>query len=162
MILATGKDELVAEWIARRIPYMRGASLGPCTAFHVKDDHGERILGAVAFHGYRPEFRAIEWTAAADTARWLSPKIINTIMRYPFEQLGCRRITALIAESNHRSRDFQERFGFKREGRLRRFINAREDMLIFGLLASDWKKSDFNLQRTNNVAKPAELTASVQ
>jgi RimJ/RimL family protein N-acetyltransferase len=147
MILNTGKDNLVAEWIAARIPYLRGQGLGPCVCFHVTNDDRTKILGAVAFQNHRPEYRAIEWTAAADTANWLSPKIINMIMRYPFDQLGCRRITAFIAESNHRSRDFQQRFGFKQEGRLRRFINAREDMLIFGLLQSDWKKSPFNLKR---------------
>lgn len=155
MKLAIGKDELVARWIVNRIPHMQGQELGPCTAFHVKDDAGERILGAVAFYDYRPNFRSIEWVAAADTAKWLTPRIINDIMRYPFEQLGCRRITAFISETNHRSREFQERFGFKREGRLRRFINAREDMLVYGLLRSDWNKSPFNLSR-HAVKTPAE------
>lgn len=146
MKLITGKHEETAAWITRRIPYLRGASLGPCVAFAVADDHGTKILGAVAFHGYRPQFRSIEWTAASDTANWLSVSIINQIMRYPFEQLDCARITAYIAKKNIRSREFQVRFGFKHEGTLRRQF-GRDDCCVFGLLQSEWRKSRFNLKR---------------
>lgn len=148
MKLQFGKDELVAEWIASRIPHLRGEGLGPCVTMHVVDDEHTKILGAVAFQNHRPQYRSIEWSAAADTANWLTPKIINQIMRYPFVQLGCVRITAFIAKRNTRSRDFQERFGFKQEGTLRRQFGG-DDCVVYGMLHSDWKKSPFNLERTH-------------
>lgn len=144
MRLILGKDELVAAWICQRIPYLRNEGLGPCVTFAVANDDATKILGAVAFQNHRPSFRSIEWTAAADTANWLSPKIINQIMRYPFVQLECVRVTAFIAKRNKRSREFQERFGFKHEGTMRRQCGG-DDMQIFGLLRSDWAKSPFNL-----------------
>lgn len=146
MKLMLGNDERIAAWISGRIPYLRGESLGPCTTFTVANDAGTKILGAVAFHNYRPTFRSIEWSAAADTANWLSVPIINKIMAYPFSQLGCVRITAFIAKKNRRSRDFQERFGFKHEGALRRQAGG-DDLIIYGMLNTEWKRSRFNLNR---------------
>lgn len=141
-----GNDDKIAAWIADRIPYLRGESLGPCTTFTVANNAGTKILGAVAFHNYRPTFRSIEWSAAADNANWLSVPIINKIMAYPFSQLGCVRITAFIAKKNKRSREFQERFGFKHEGSLRRQAGG-DDLYIYGMLNSEWKRSRFNLNR---------------
>lgn len=159
MRLLTGKDELVAEWIARRIPELRGESLGPCTTFRVTNDANTTILGAVAFHNHRRIFRSIDWSAAAETANWLSPKIINTIMRYPFVQLGCVRINAFIAKKNHRSRAFQERFGFKHEGTMRRQCGG-DDLCVYGLLLSDWKKSPFNLNREARQSQPQQASVN--
>lgn len=158
MKLQFGKDELVAEWIASRIPHLRGEGLGPCVTMHVTDDACTKILGAVAFQNHRPQYRSIEWSAAADTANWLTPKIINQIMRYPFVQLGCVRITAFIAKRNTRSRDFQERFGFKQEGTLRRQFGG-DDCLVFGMLKSDWAKSPFNLERELKTEVAQEMVA---
>lgn len=152
MKLMLGNDDRIAEWISNRIPYLRGESLGPCTTFTVANDAGTKILGAVAFHNYRPTFRSVEWSAAADTPNWLSVPIINKIMAYPFSQLGCVRITAFIAKKNRRSCEFQERFGFKHEGTLRRQAGG-DDLKIYGLLNSEWKRSRFNLKRV--VPQPA-------
>ena len=159
MKLMVGNDERIAEWIAERIPYLRGHSLGPCTTFTVANDAGTKILGAVAFHNYRPgPFRSVEWSAAADTANWLSLPIINQIMQYPFGQLDCVRITAFVAKRNRRSREFQERFGFKHEGTMRRQVGG-DDLQIFGLLKNEWRKSRFNLNRIERVVEhePAQM-----
>jgi RimJ/RimL family protein N-acetyltransferase len=158
MKLITGRDEAVAEWIATRIPYLRNEGLGPCTTFAVANEEGTKILGAVAFQNHRPAFRSIEWSAAADTANWLSPSVIRTIMRYPFVQLGCVRITAFIGRQNIRSRAFQERFGFKHEGTMRRQLGG-SDLCVYGMLLSDWKKSPFNPDRIEQKQVEVELAA---
>jgi len=150
--LLLGKDEYVSKWIAQRIPHIAEIGLPPSVTFGVIDDAETRMLGAVAFHDHREHVRSIEWSAAAATPNWLNRGIINAIMAYPFGQLGCVRITAIIPKRNRRSRDFQERFGFKNEGLVRRGFGG-DDACIYGLLNSEWKRSPFNMNRQ----EPAEL-----
>lgn len=145
MRLLIGEDRLVAEWVRRQIPHMEGADFGACTAVGVIDEDAN-ILGGVVWHNYRPQFRTIEWSAAATTANWLSATLITDIMRYPFEQLGCQKIRALIPLRNERARRFHKRFGFKQEGQLRREFGS-QDAICYGLLRSEWRKSPLNLER---------------
>lgn len=156
-----GEDALIARWVAERIPEMRGQSFGKdAVAIGViGGPDGADLLGAVVFANHQAKFRAIEWSAAAITANWLNREIINDIMRYPFEQLGCVRITAVIARKNHRARAFHERFGFRREGLLRRGFGG-DDAVIYGLLRSDWAKSPFNAKRERQKA-PAQMIETV-
>lgn len=147
MKLLIGHSALVAEWTRRQIPHMAGGDFGPCEAIGViggKD--GADLLGSVVFHNYLPQYGSIEWSAAAKTARWLNPQIISEIVAYPFEQLGCKRITAVIPKKNKRACDFHWRFGFKHEGTIRRLFGS-QDAFVFGLLQSDWAKSPFNVNR---------------
>ena len=160
MRLLLGHDELVAEWIRRRIPHMANTDgFGQCVTMGViGGDDGATMLGAVVFHNYLPVNRSIHWSAAAVTPNWLNRRIITDILRYPFKQLDCVRITAVIPRRNRRSRDFQERFGFKHEGTMRReFVG--DDACVYGLLRSEWNKSRFNLDRPQQgiAAEPASV-----
>lgn len=160
MRLLLGHDALVAEWVRRRIPHLAHTDgFGPCTAMGViGGEDGASLLGAVVFHAYLPTNRSIHWSAAAATPNWLNRQIITDILRYPFGQLDCVRITAVIPRRNKRSREFQERFGFKHEGTLRREFGG-DDGCIYGLLRSEWNKSRFNLDRikTGIAAEPASV-----
>lgn len=50
---------------------------------------------------------------------WVSRKLLRLVFGYPFEQLGCRRVTGLVPETNLRSRRFCEHLGFDLETRIR-------------------------------------------
>jgi RimJ/RimL family protein N-acetyltransferase len=143
--LLIGEDAYVSAWVAKRIPHMHGEPFPPCTTIGVVNEEGD-MLGGVVFTNHHPRYRSVEWSAAADSANWLSRPIINTIMMYPFEQLGCVRITAIIPRRNKRSREFQEKFGFKNEGLVRRGFGG-DDALIFGLMRSEWARSPLNMRR---------------
>lgn len=148
-----------AEWVAARIPHMRTGTFGPCVTIGVagkQPGSDPRLLGAVVFHDYRPQYRSVEWSAAADDPRWLSPKLIGQIMRYPFDQLNVRRITAVIPRRNERSRDFHARFGFKQEGSIRRGFGS-DDAIVYGLMRADWARSPFNLSRERAAASSVEV-----
>ena len=156
MRLLMGKDPLVAEWVRRRIPHMtHSKGFGQCVAIGVINEAKSELVGGVVFHDYRQSVRSIEWSAASDQPNWLNVEIINQIMRYPFDQLNCVRITAIIPRRNKRSRAFQEKFGFRQEGLVRRGFGG-DDACIYGLLASDWKKSRFNLRREVKAAPVIE------
>jgi len=156
------KDLLVAEWVRLRIPHMEHGGFGaplpggrlPYVAYGVIGGPDRvTMLGGVVFHNYVPAYRSIEWSAASVTPCWLNREIISDILSYPFGKLGCARITAIIPKPSgkpddpaQRACDFHWRFGFKHEGTVRRLFGGR-DAFIFGLLASEWRKSRFNTHR---------------
>jgi RimJ/RimL family protein N-acetyltransferase len=73
------------------------------------------------------------------------PTFIAAIFDYPFNQVGVRRMTGLIPESNAASIAFAERVGGVREGVLR--DGARDgNLVIYGLLRSEadrWLTASF-------------------
>ena len=161
MNLLFNQDELVSEWVRRRIPHMSNG-FGPCvTVGVIGGPDGADLLGAVVFHGYHAAYRSIEWSAAADTANWLSPRVITEIMRYPFEQMGCNRLQAIIARKNVRAREFHRRFGFKQEGLARRGL-GKDDATLYGMLLADWRRSPFNADRTMPTTNEAAHISEAQ
>jgi RimJ/RimL family protein N-acetyltransferase len=58
----------------------------------------------------------IEITFVTSTPKWGSREMIRGILRYPFVQLGCKRVTAVTEECNGPARKFLERLGFRQEG----------------------------------------------
>ena len=75
-----------------------------------------------------------ELTVAAYSKWWARKDVIKMILKYPFEQLGCRRVTLLVRDDNHGIMRLVKRFGFEKEGQLREFFEHGEDCLIFGML----------------------------
>ncbi len=75
---------------------------------------GEMVAGAV-FNNWRPP--AVEITFASRHPRWATADAIAGILRYPFVQLGVKRVTAVTPEGNEAARRFMRRLGFKEEGR---------------------------------------------
>jgi len=75
---------------------------------------------------------------ASDGSRaWLTPAYLGAIFRYPFIQLGCARITAIVRADNADSRRFVTHLGFVEEGRMRRAEADGTDLIIFGMLRSE-------------------------
>jgi RimJ/RimL family protein N-acetyltransferase len=140
MRLILDQSEDVAAWVAARIPQMAGAAdFGPATAIGVASEDG-RALGGVVFHGYQPRFRNIEVSFASETPRWLTRNLIRQILAYPFDQLACQRLTAITPKKARAARAFLERFGFKREGVVRRGFGD-DDAIVSGLLKGEWERS---------------------
>lgn len=68
----------------------------------------------------------------------LTRGFLREIFHYPFIQMKCRRMTALIDAKNARSRQLVEHIGFKLEGCMREAA-LEDDVMIYGLLKSDCK-----------------------
>ena len=149
MRLYFGEDAQVAEWVASRIPWLgSGWDFGACVAIGVISDEGEPV-GGVVYHGYSPQFRSFEWSAASTSPRWLTPRIVDALLYYPFGQCGCRRLSAAIPAHKAAAkpaRVLHRKLGFKREGTVRKGF-GNEDAALYGLLASEWKTSKFNLRK---------------
>lgn len=130
-----GADQIVAEWVVDRLPELLSVP-DKMAALGVLDRSGS-LIGGVIYHDQRGS--DITVSIAASSPKWALPDTMAMLFQYPFGQLGLRRITCLVAESNRRSARFCEGLGFVPEGRLREGAPDGSDMLIFGLLARDCK-----------------------
>lgn len=124
--LVCDQPEIVAKWVGERTGIEGG--FNPVTisgapysgdllysAIGVADDFGRLLAGAVYNNWRHPN---IEITFAVESNRWASREAIACILRYPFVQLKCLRITAYTAARNDRARAFLTNplIGFTQEG----------------------------------------------
>jgi RimJ/RimL family protein N-acetyltransferase len=151
--LVFGADKVVAEFVRRRVPYARG-SFDPCAAIGVI--RGEKLVGGVVYYDYLPDFRSIEVAFAFDTPRWATPTVLRAVCKYPFDQLGCVRVTAIVAKKNKRSRQMVEHIGFRLEGVARKGFLV-EDACIYGLLRPEcrWLKDNNEQAKSTGSARAA-------
>ena len=86
--------------------------------------------------------------ASDGSRRWLTREYLRVIFDYPFNQLGCKRITVCVGEGNGASRRFVEHLGFTRETTLAG-AHPSGDLLVYRLWKEDcrWTKVAQQLKR---------------
>lgn len=126
-IIAQPKD-LIATFVARRVGEPDGWL--NFSALALLGDRG-LIAGVVYSHWTRFDVCA---SLAVDGR--LTPRYLFAIFDYPFTQVGVRRITAPIRESNLRSIRLAEHLGFRCEGLLR-CAAGTESVLLYGILKEE-------------------------
>lgn len=148
-----GQKELVRDWIASRVRDLHDPPKDLYEAIGVvrvtKDAHGniihQRLIGGCLYTQYRelaPGQHDCLLTAAGEPG-WLTRGAVREMLRYPFQQIACIRVTTLIAPANKASRTLNEKLGFKLEGKLRNGLGSGRHLLIYGLLkeeAERWLK----------------------
>jgi RimJ/RimL family protein N-acetyltransferase len=80
--------------------------------------------------------------APAWWGRGLATEAAGVMLHFAFEDLGLRRVEAHCLAENRASARVLEKLGFHEEGRLREkecFKGRCWDLLIFGLLAAEWR-----------------------
>lgn len=128
-MLIFGHDAALARWAGDRLGI---ADFGPCVAIGVA--YNNEIVAAAVYNQYRPP--NIEITFVTSSSRWASPGAVRAILRYPFVQLKCKRVTAITHGKNKAARDFLIRLGFKQEG-LHPDTFFDDAAVTYGLLAAD-------------------------
>jgi RimJ/RimL family protein N-acetyltransferase len=108
-MLLFDKDAVLIRWAGERLGI---ADFRPCSTIGV-ERHGE-IVAVAIYNNYRPP--CIDITFVSSSPRWASKHVIRTMLRYPFVQLGCKRLTAVTAAQNVTARAFLQRLGFFQEG----------------------------------------------
>lgn len=141
-MLLYGHDVALSRWAGDQLGIR---DWGPCSAIGVVA-RGNLVAAAV-FHCYRdPD---IEISFVTTDKRWATPQTVRGIMRYPFIQLGCKRMTAITGATNQSTRTFLCRLGFRQEGYHRDAFHA-DDAVSYGLLRKDaarWLAEDTTWQR---------------
>lgn len=134
--IVTGMDFLVAPWVMERTSGVwnpgRGVSIG-------LSEDGNLVAGVLYedFNGAN-----VMITVAAEGKNWLNREFLWFSFYYPFEQLKCKRITALIVSSNQDSIRFCEHLGFVHEATLKD-AHPSGDILVFRMLKEDCRWLNF-------------------
>lgn len=104
------------------------------------------VIGAVGVHGIDFKNRKTEvgyWLAKSYWGQGIVVEALNRVVEYLFLERKLDRVYARVWHPNVKSARVLEKAGFSHEGRLRRDIkrNGRwMDVLLFGLLRSEWTK----------------------
>ena len=127
--LALGRDAEIARWVGRRLGI---EEFGPAAAIGVVED-GTLVAGIV-YSGWRDRPGALEMSIASTSPRWCRRWVLEAAFRYPFEQLGARRVQATVRRGNGTARRFVERLGFRYEGMAREAWPTGEDAAVYSML----------------------------
>ena len=128
--LLYGHDGAVAEWVRRELGM--SSDFGPSVAIGAV--YNDKLIAGVIYYCYRHP--NIEMAVAAISPRWANKTTLKGFFDYPFNQLGCNRVTVLVDSDNEQVKRFDERLGFVYEGTLRK-ANPNGDADIFGMLKEE-------------------------
>src|SRR5690348_14450474 len=104
-VLIFGQDQRVADWVRSRLPDFIGWN-GYYVAIGYERE-GD-LTGGVVF----TQFSGCNIVIACALEAPLTRRFLRGIFFYPFHQLKCRRVTALIDSKNLKSRSLVEHAGF--------------------------------------------------
>lgn len=106
----------------------------------------DRLIGGCGFHDFVPFNKRIEIAYDLHPEFWrrgIMLQAIKEIVKFGFLQMGLERIQATAVEENIASINLLLKFGFQKEGLLRKykfFKNKMTDILIFGYTKDDFKR----------------------
>lgn len=129
--LCFDRDRL-GDWASLRISHF-DPSQQPYTAIGLK--RAGEIIAATIYNYYSGSNVAMSF-AAIPGRRWLTRAYLHAIFRYPFVQLGVRRVTGFVAAKNSDSLRFAHHLGAKLEGVMKHAL-PDDDLVILGILRED-------------------------
>ena len=95
-----------------------------------------KLVCGVVYSNYRDT--DIEMSVYCSDKKFWNKAVLRAFFLYPFEKLGCRRVTAIILKQNKPARLFCERLGFVLEGVMKEALDDG-DACIYGLLKRNCK-----------------------
>lgn len=96
-------------------------------------ERGGELVVAVIFT-LMTEVDIVMHVAAKKGSRWCTRDFLGAAFRYPFEQLGLKRVTGFVPADNVDALKLNEHVGFVREGLLRQGAENGHDMIVMGML----------------------------
>lgn len=96
---------------------------------------GELIAG-VLYEGYNG-VNVWMHVAAVSGRRWLNREYLRYCFYYPFVELGCKRVSGYVEDSNEAAKRFDEHLGFTREAVLRGAAADGGDVILYVMRKED-------------------------
>ena len=128
-----GADNTVKNWIIDKIDYVH--KLDPCVTIGVISS--DRLIAGVAYHDYQSQYGVIQMSMAAISPMWAKKRIINRLLRYPFEQLNCYKVIINIRMDNIKALRIFKKIGFKQEAVLHHNYGVNQHAVIMRMLKPD-------------------------
>lgn len=109
---------------------------------------GDALQGAAIFHNYDKDAGVIEVSAAAETPRWLTRRVLKDMFGYPFDQLGCQAVIMRVDPDNRRLDRILKAYGFERHDIPR--LRGRDKAEALFILTDDvWRANGFHKEQRN-------------
>lgn len=123
--------ERLGDWAIERIDAMKHVkSWGDFEAVGW-EKNGE--LQAVVVFNYFSGCDIAMHIAAVPGKRWMTREFLSACFRYPFIQLGCRRVSGYVPSKLTHVIEFDKHLGFEYEGTLRHAL-PDDDLILLGML----------------------------
>ena len=135
-----GAEQEITEWVRQRVD--ENDTLTSNHAIGVVR-HG-KIIAGVVYTGFRGT--SIELVFAADNKHWATRDVIATILNYPFEFLGAKRLTSIVEESNAKAMRLNEGVGYTKEGVIRCMFTNGNNGILYGLLKDEFYEGKYGQQ----------------
>lgn len=98
----------------------------------------DKIIAAVIYTDYQPKL-SIEMSVASVDKTWATRHNLKAFFKYPFIDLGVKRVTTLCSANRRDLIMFNKRLGFKPEGYHREADYHGGDSVSFGMLKDECK-----------------------
>lgn len=140
------ENKALLDWAARRIPWMVPHSAMKALGVVEGPDLSHPLLAVCIYHGYvapmqingKTWYGICEISFAAASPKWATRRTISNLLRIPFLQYHCRKVTTAIPSTNKRAIRFNEGIGLKPEGTLRHHYAKGVHACIFGMMRSEF------------------------
>ena len=119
----------------RRKPFPEG------TVMAVVD--GNEMVGAAVFYDYDYDAGVIQVSAAANTPKWLTRRILFEMFDYAFNTIGCQAVVARVDPDNNRLGRIFPAYGFKKY-EIPRLRGRNKSEVVFVLGDDDWRANGFH------------------
>lgn len=139
---ATTKQEHIQQFIHRTLQQLHNQE-----ALELGLVHNRHIIGGIGMHEWDHMLKKAQlgyWVRKEYEGQGIVNKALTRFIDFLFEKPGLNKIEIHFMPSNKRSAAVADRLGFKVEGVIRQsyFFNGRlDDLVITGLLKSEWKKN---------------------
>ena len=95
---------------AAQVIFGKPNDFGPCGSMGIFK--GEKLIAAIVFHGWLPDYGIMEISAGATSPKWFTRTSVNEIMTICFEQHNCQQIVSRMSVDNHRAIRLYRYLGF--------------------------------------------------
>lgn len=104
-------------------------------------ERNDELIAGVLYDSFNGHNMCIH-VAGRPGTMWLQPQLLRYAFYYPFVELGVRRLTGLVKETNLAARKLDEHLGFVEETRLRGAADDGSDLIVYVMWKDDCRYLD--------------------
>jgi RimJ/RimL family protein N-acetyltransferase len=134
--LVAGHTDEISRWVSDRVK--GGCDFGPCEGLAIMQD--DKLIAGVIYHEYRPDYKSIQLSMAADSPRWAKRDVIAQLLQYPFEQLGVYRLFTMTPVWNKLAIKTNSHIGLKQEAVLNSMFGENQHGVVMRMLKPDYNR----------------------
>lgn len=142
------QNDTLLGWAASRIPWMAPHSNMKAVGVNAGPSMDDPLLAVCIYHNFtetriidgKPWYGLCEISFAAGTPKWATRRTISNLLRIPFLQYNCRKVSTVIPSTNKRAIRFNEGIGLKHEGSLRHHFAKSVHACVHGMMRSEFEK----------------------